>query len=380
MRILITGGAGFIGQYLARRLHQGGHTVRILDNMLPQVHGTSSTNDVQIEGEVIRADVRDPSSVASALRGIEVVYHLAAETGVGQSQYDMARYVSTNTYGTAVVLQECVAAGVKQVVISSSRAIYGEGSHRCKVCESVFVPSERARATLDSGTWEIPCQKCGCPTHAIGTRETSPANPVSVYGVTKLQQEQLARVTAQAHDLPVTILRFFNVFGPGQSLANPYTGVLGTFYRLASTDCEIEVYEDGKMLRDFVYVEDIVEALVRSAGNSNTYHQAVNVGAGTPLALLDIARQMFIALGKKPRVRITGRYRVGDVRHAFADTTLLEDTLGFLPRVTFGEGLRRYVEWARESEGMQQSANGNMDMQAASELESRQMLRQGDVK
>jgi len=345
MRILITGGAGFIGSHLARRLTKVGHSVTILDSFLPQVHGYKP--DISVSNcEIIRADVREVDAVAGAMAGVDVVHHLAAETGVGQSQYEIGRYVSTNTYGTSVVLEAAVAAKVGQVVIASSRAIYGEGQHNCPRCRLTISAGERQSVDLDAGRWDVLCPKCNGPMDPLPMSEDTPAAPSSIYGITKLQQEQLALSVSRTHSLPVTILRFFNVFGPGQALRNPYVGVLGTFFRRALAKETAEVYEDGYMLRDFIFVEDLVNALVLSTGNARAFGETFNVGTGIAVDLKSVAAEIFHALDSEPHLVVSGRYRLGDVRHTIADISRLSSLLDFRPQISFQQGLKLYVEWA----------------------------------
>ena len=280
------------------------------------------------------------------MNGADVVYHFAAETGVGQSQVEIARYVSTNTHGTAVVLEAAIAAKVQHLILASSRAIYGEGQYRCLLCETRFVAKGRTSSNLDIGLWDIYCPACGAPSNALPmTEEASPA-PTSIYGVTKLQQEELTHSVARTHNLPATLLRFFNVFGPGQSLRNPYTGILGTFFRRALSGSVAEVYEDGQMLRDFVFVRDAVDVLESCAGNDRAFGQTLNVGTGRAVTVLGAAKDVFEALSIEPRISITGYYRLGDIRHSLADTIKLESVLGFRPQTPFKDGLQEYVEWA----------------------------------
>jgi len=371
MRMLITGGAGFIGSQLARRLAHDGHSVIVLDNLLSQVHGEAPQLDLP-DCEMIRGDICDPETVGPAMAGVDVVHHLAAETGVGQSQYEIKRYVSTNTYGTSVVLEAALAAGVGQVVIASSRAVYGEGQQYCPQCRQTFSSAGRNEVDMDAGRWDIYCPQCSGPVSPTPMKEdeTSLA-PSSIYGITKLQQEQLALSVSRTRGLPVTILRFFNVFGPGQSLRNPYVGVLGTFFRRVLAQLSTEIYEDGLMLRDFIFVDDVVEVLRASSGNRSTFGQTLNVGTGIAVNLQEAATEMFLALGSKPDLLVSGRYRVGDVRHAVADISRLISTLQFRPQVSFVEGLKRYVEWALDNQ--EHAANGRADEQ----LLSRNLLRQG---
>lgn len=370
MRVLITGGAGFIGSHLARRLQQEGHSVVILDNLLPQVHGDAPQLTLP-DCEKVWADVRDKEAVTRAMAGVDVVHHLAAETGVGQSQYEIGRYVHTNTYGTAVVLEAAVATGVRQVTIASSRAVYGEGQHHCSDCDHTFVPIFRHSTDMDAGRWDILCPRCNGSTVPLPMAEDSPPSPTSIYGITKQQQEQLARSVSLTHGLPVTILRFFNVFGPGQSLGNPYVGVLGTFFRRVAAGLPVEVYEDGLMLRDFVFVEDIAEALLLCTGNEKTFGSALNVGSGEAVTLLQMAAEVSRALDRELVINVSGRYRLGDIRHAVADVTRLKKTLGFCARTTFAEGLREYVKWALEQEA------GASDAAAENQLAMHNLLRQG---
>jgi len=368
-RILITGGAGFIGSRLTRELVREGHTVVVLDNLLPQVHGDSPQPNLP-DCETIWADVRDRDALDRAMKGVEVVHHFAAETGVGQSQYEIARYVSVNTYGTALVLEAAGAAGVRQLIIASSRAVYGEGTFDCAQCGKSFAAAGRSSEQMDAARFDIYCPACGAPARPQVMAESTLANPVSIYGLTKYQQEQLAEQVSAISDLETTILRFFNVYGPGQSLKNPYVGVLGTFFRRANADRTIEVYEDGKMSRDFVFVGDVVEALRRATNNEAAFGQLLNVGSGEALTLFDIATEMFRVLSKEPQIKISGRYRSGDIRHAVASVSRLEQQLGFVPRTTFSEGLSQFVDWA-----LAHQSESDDDL-AAEELASRRLLRQ----
>jgi dTDP-L-rhamnose 4-epimerase len=369
--VLITGGAGFIGSRLARRLARDGHRVTVLDNLHPQVHGPAGEPPDLPGCEFIRADVRDAEAVARAAAGAEIVYHLAAETGVGQSQYEIGRYVSVNTYGTAVALEASAAAGARQFVVASSRAVYGEGRHRCAACEHEFAARGRSTEEMDAGRWDVPCPRCRGGSEPLPMAEDDPPAPISIYGVTKLQQEQLARAVSEAHGLKVTALRFFNVYGPGQSLSNPYVGVLGTFFRRATAGETVEVYEDGRMLRDFVFVEDVVESLRLCAGDERAYGRTLNVGTGEAVTLLQVAEEIFRALSLEPKVTVSGRYRLGDIRHAVADQSALSSALDYKPKTTFAEGVRAFVGWAAAN-----PAEAG-DAAAERELAARNLLRRG---
>lgn len=370
IRVLITGGAGFIGSHLSRRLTEGGHAVLVLDSLHPQVHGDAPRPNL-LGCETIWADVRDGDAVAWAMQRCEVVYHLAAETGVGQSQYEIGRYVSVNTYGTAVVLEAAVAAGVEHLVIASSRAVYGEGQHRCPICSLVFGSEGRRKDDIDKGIWDVCCPKCGARATPIPMSEATPASPLSIYGMTKLQQEQLAQTVSRAHSLPVTILRLFNVFGPGQSLRNPYVGVLGTFFRRALAGVPIEVYEDGLMLRDFVFVSNVVEALYRCLADGEGKSRTLNVGSGQPITMIGVAEQVFHALALEPQITVSGRYRLGDIRNAVADVSNLGQSLNYRPTMPFVDGLGAFIEWALANHSDAQ------DNAAEQELLAHNLLRQG---
>jgi dTDP-L-rhamnose 4-epimerase len=371
MKILITGGAGFIGTHLRTQLVNEGHSVRILDNLLPQVHGEAPTVDFGA-CEFILGDVRDAESVFKAVKGIDVVYHLAAETGVGQSQYEIERYISTNTLGTAIVLEASAQAGVSQVIITSSRAVYGEGLHICLGCDHRFVPTSRRSENLDKGNWEVLCPQCDQIALFQPMKEGDPMLPISVYGLTKVQQEQIAEQVSRVHDIKVTNLRLFNVFGPGQSLSNPYVGVLGTFFRRIKSGEDIDLYEDGQMRRDFVFVEDVVKALQLAKNSELAFNQTINVGTGNGPTLEEAGREMFRLMGVEPKIRFSGKYRLGDIRHAVADTALIEHALNYRPDTTFPEGLRNFVNWASGEE----FCGNEIDTAAERQLREKNLLRQ----
>jgi len=370
-RVLITGGAGFIGTHLRKVLIETNHSVRILDNLLPQVHGEHPEMD--FDGcEFVKGDVQDMSVVSEAMRDIDVVYHLAAETGVGQSQYEIERYISTNTLGTAVVLQAAANARVKQWILTSSRAVYGEGLHSCSACDKKYVPEPRGQEDLDAGRWEVFCAACGAAIEAELMSENHPTMPTSVYGLTKLQQEQIAYQVGKIHGLPTTVLRLFNVYGPGQSLTNPYVGVLGTFFRQIIGGKGIDIYEDGRMRRDFVFIDDVVRALTAVLNNEATYNETINVGTGEVITLQEAGEAVFGVLDREPAMTFSGRYRLGDIHHAVADTRATEEKLGFCPQTSFSDGLRQYLKWASENE----SDFSNIDSMAEKQLAERNLLRQ----
>lgn len=370
MRILITGGAGFIGSKLSERLLSLGHSVSVLDNLSAQVHA-SAKPALPDEVEFVYGDVCDPETVKRAMRGVSVLFHLAAETGVGQSQYEIGRYVSTNTLGTAVVYQAAVELGVERAILTSSRAIYGEGLYSCRACQFRFVPNSRNDGDLANGEWGIRCAQCGTQSEALPMREDHPSSPTSIYGLTKLQQEQIAGQVHSAYGFPTTILRFFNVYGPGQSLTNPYVGVIGTFFRAGVRNSTLNIYEDGKMLRDFVYVDDVVDSLVEVCENTSIGDAVINVGTGLPISLSTVAEEIIHALDSDSGVEISGMYRSGDIRHAVADTCRFTKLLSRVSLTPFSDGIRSYVEWALTQNGV----NNSIDAKAELELTEKKILR-----
>jgi dTDP-L-rhamnose 4-epimerase len=370
LRIVVTGGAGFIGSRLAARLTEDGHDVVVLDVLLDQVHHGRRPD---IDVEFIEGDVRDADLVRRTMQGADVVHHLAGETGVGQSQYEIAQYVGTNTYGTAVVMEEAVRAGVSQVVIASSRAVYGEGSYTCGRCDIRLPPVQRQASDLAAGQWDLRCPFCSAPARALATAEDAHLAPSSVYGITKLQQEQLANAVSAAHPVATTVLRLFNVFGPGQSLDNPYVGVLGAFFRRFRAARPVDLYEDGAMLRDFVFVDDVVDVFARCTGKHDAFGGAWNVGSGHPVTLQALAEGLAAAMETDAVFERSGKYRIGDVRHVFADMARLDGVLDQRATTTLEQGLRSFVDWALEHD------SSAADDDAEARLRARNLLRQAAV-
>jgi dTDP-L-rhamnose 4-epimerase len=347
--VLVTGGAGFVGRHLVKTLVGAGYSVRVLDSLSEQIHGPAATPPRDLAGAAfVHGDVRDADCVASALVGVDAVVHLAAETGVGQSMYEVERYVDTNDRGTACLLQGLVQCqGPVRVVLASSRAVYGEGLYRCQGCGEVSPPPRHAVA-LRRGAWDPVCPVCGGAIDALPTHEAAATEPGSVYAATKLAQEHLCRILGNAYGMSWVILRYFNVYGPGQSLANLYTGILSTFHARATHGNAIEVYEDGRESRDFVFIDDVVEATCRALLITEDQPQGLvlNVGTGIPVSIVDLARTLVRIGGWDVAVHVTGGYRVGDVRHAFADTQRATRVLGFTAATSLEEGLRRWLAWA----------------------------------
>ena len=343
--ILVTGGAGFIGSHLVEVLVEAGHAVRVLDNLEPQAHGNLAEagrwpDYCHPGAEYVLGDVRDRAVMERSAASVEVVYHLAATTGMGQSMYQIAKYTEVNVQGTANLLEAFAqrAGQVERVVLSSSRAVYGEGLYNCQRCGRVC-PGVRSAERLAKQQWDVACPNCQGPVEPLPTPESKPLSPGSIYAVTKQSQEQLCLCFGQAYQVPVAILRLFNVYGPRQSAANPYTGIIPTFLGRLRNHQPPEVYEDGRMTRDFVHVSDAVRACMRALDIPHAL--VANVGSGQPTALLELAQLLadLSAAGVQPQV--VGSARVGDIRHCSADLTHAKATLGYDPvTVSPREGLQ----------------------------------------
>src|SRR5437763_3867572 len=339
--VLITGGAGFIGSHLADALLERGHHVRVLDNLDPQVHGEGCRRPDYLDSDVelINGDVRDPAAVARALEGIDRVMHLAACVGVGQSMYEIARYTDVNNRGTAVLLEALMKHPVESLVVASSMSIYGEGMYR-DTRGNVVSGTERALDRLKARQWEL-INGGGKKLTPIATPETKTPSLASVYALSKYDQERLCLMIGRAYDIPTVALRFFNVYGTRQALSNPYTGVLAIFASRLLNGNPPLVNEDGMQRRDFVSVLDVAEACCLAMEKAkDVAGQVFNVGSGRNYTVLEVARRLSEVLGKeKIEPVITGKYRVGDIRHCFSDITLGRELLGSEPKVDFNDGL-----------------------------------------
>lgn len=353
MKILITGGAGFIGSHTADLLIKKGHTVRILDLLDPQIHGENAgfPDYLHPEIEKIFGDVCQPHDVVKALDGIDAVYHFAALTGVGQSMYDMRNYVYTNSIGTATLLESIVKKKIrlKRFVLASSRAVYGEGSHRCQE-HGVIFPTLRERADLDQGIFEQLCPHCKKPLIPMPTIENRPLDPLSVYAETKKHQEDYCRYAANTFSIPVTMLRYFNVYGSRQSLKNPYTGVVSIFYNRIMADQPLSLYEQGKPGRDFVHVDDVAKANVLALESNNDSPATINVGSGHNDTIKDIANALAKACQKEVEMLDLGEFRQGDIFSCYADLAQSKQQLNYTPTVSLEQGMQEFVQWARTQE------------------------------
>jgi dTDP-L-rhamnose 4-epimerase len=344
-RILITGGAGFIGSHLARRLLGEGHEVRALDRLDPQVHPERERPaylDSQVE--LIQGDVRDPAAVAEALTGVDAVVHLAARVGVGQSMYEIADYCSVNTVGTGVLLEALIERPVRRLVVASSMSIYGEGLYRRgdgEIAEAV----ERDRGQLQRAEWE-PVSPAGEALSPQPTPERKRPCLSSIYALNKYDQERMCLLFGSSYDVPTTALRFFNVYGPDQALSNPYTGVLAIFGGRLLNGRPPLIFEDGEQRRDFVSVHDVARACALALERDEAAGRAVNVGSGRSVTVREIAARLARVTGREEiEAEVTGRYRVGDIRHCFADIGLAREVLGYQPRVGLDDGMTELAEW-----------------------------------
>jgi dTDP-L-rhamnose 4-epimerase len=349
-KVLISGGAGFIGSHLSRRLHRAGLEVTVLDNLSPQIHGEHSTLFESIRKDVnfIRGDVRSKDDWRRALVGQDAVVHLAAETGTGQSMYEIDRYVDVNMRGTGLLLDLLANEQhqVRKLLVASSRSIYGEGKANCAVCGVVY-PRERADGQLKRGDFLVKCPSCGGDTHPLATDEESKLHPSSIYGITKQAQEQLVLTAGRSLGIAAVALRYQNVYGPGQSLSNPYTGILSIFSTRIRNGNDINVFEDGKESRDFVFIDDVVDATTLALESDRTDFLSVNVGSGVPTDVMTVAKTLRNAYGGNVRIEVSGNYRLGDICHNFADLSRARSALGYEPKVHFEEGVSRFAEWVQ---------------------------------
>lgn len=344
-KVLITGGAGFIGSHLADELLQKGYEVRVLDNLCEQVHGSSSSKPEYLNDDVefIYGDVRNPDNVKEALKGIDAVYHYAAMVGVGQSMYEIKEYTDVNNLGTAVLLEALIKNPLEKLVVASSMSIYGEGLY--KDAEGNIKPGEeRPLNQLKNGDWEI-YDNNGNALSPFPTPETKTPSLSSIYALSKYDQERMCILIGKAYKIPTTALRFFNVYGTRQSLSNPYTGVLAIFASRLLNDHRILIFEDGNQKRDFVHVSDIARAS-RLALESSAGYEVFNIGSGNAYTINEIAGKLSNILNKQDIAHeISGKYRVGDIRHCFSDISKAQKMLGYQPKVTLDQGLIELADW-----------------------------------
>ncbi|EAQ02258.1 NAD-dependent dehydratase/epimerase [Pseudooceanicola batsensis HTCC2597] len=370
--VLVTGGCGFIGRHVAAELIGAGHGVRLYDAMIEQVHGAADAGpsaDIPPEAAVIRGDMRDAPRLAEALQDCDAVIHLAAEVGVGQSMYEIARYVGANDLGTAVLLEAIAAQPVQRLVVASSMSIYGEGYYALPDGR-LYDGARRRKADLRAGTWQ-PSGPEGEALEAVPTDETKRPDLASIYALTKYQQEQAALIFGAAYDLPTVALRLFNVFGAGQALSNPYTGVLANFASRLANGERPTIFEDGQQQRDFVHVRDVARAfrLAMEAEPGAVSGETFNIGSGRSYTIERIASLLAEAMDRADlEPEVLGRFRAGDIRNCFADIGKARDRLGFAPEHRLEDSLGPFVDWVRRSPAVDRGS------QMRSELEERGLV------
>jgi dTDP-L-rhamnose 4-epimerase len=367
-RVLITGGAGFIGSHTSDVLLDAGYEVRLLDNLTPQVHGTSRQPPAYLnpEADLIVGDVTDPAALDRALRGVDLVLHLASAVGVGQSMYDMVAYVQNNEVGTATLLEALAKRPVARLVVASSMSVYGEGLCRDE-SNGLISPAERSTQQLRSARWELEGDN-GKPLTPVPTPESKQPSLSSVYALNKYAQERLCLMVGKSYGIPAAALRFFNVYGPRQALSNPYTGVLAIFAARLLNGRSPMVFEDGRQRRDFVHVLDVAHAC-RLALESKVDGEVFNIGSGQSRTILSVANDLAQVMERRDlKPQITGKYRAGDIRHCFADIEKSRSVLNFAPRVEFARGLEELAEYLAG-----QIADDQVE-RATKELESRGLV------
>ena len=355
-RILITGGAGFIGSNLALSLIKKGYIVTVLDNLSEQIHGRNPDTSFLYKSIInkvifIRGDVTNREDWTKALIGQDAVIHLAAETGIGQSMYEIYKYSNVNIGGSALFLDILANSRhqIKKIIVASSRAIYGEGRYYCSSHGEVY-PLTRNEKDLVKGFFECKCPLCDKSIELLSTHEDSKIQPQCVYAITKYNQEQLFLVAGKSLNIPAVAFRYQNVYGPGQSLSNPYTGILSIFSTQIKNGKPMNIFEDGRESRDFVYIDDVANATILGLENDRANFNVYNVGTGEQVNVLQIAHTLVNLYRSAVSVNVTGNFRMGDIRHNYADLTKIRKDLNFRPEYQFEQGMSRFVEWVNSQE------------------------------
>jgi len=365
--VLITGGAGFIGSNLALKLIEKGYQVTVLDNLSPQIHGNNPTEtsplylSIKDKVKFIHGTVTSKSDWEEALKDQDAIVHYAAETGTGQSMYEVEKYVDVNINGTALMLNLLVngSYNVKKVIVASSRSIYGEGKYISKELGAVY-PTQRESIHMDQGDFEVKYPNSSALT-LVGTDEESKIHPSSVYGITKQNQEQMVLTVCPTVGIAGVAFRYQNVYGPGQSLKNPYTGILSIFSTQIKNGNNINIFEDGLESRDFVYIDDVVDATILGLEKEEANNQVFNVGTGVATNVLTVANELVKNYGLDVAINVSGNYRLGDIRHNYADLTKINKLLGFSPKVSFEAGLKSFAEWVNTQEVQEDKYQKSID-------------------
>ncbi len=356
--ILITGGAGFIGSNLAIELINKEFNVTVLDNLSPQIHGDDAENksvlylSIRDKVRFIKGSVTSREDWERAIQGQDAIIHLAAETGTGQSMYEIEKYTSVNIGGTAIMLDilannsHCV----KKIVVASSRSIYGEGKYWSDELNGPVYPKHRTHEFMEKGDFEVKYKGLTKSLKLVATDEESKIHPSSVYGITKQNQEQMIMTVCPTIGIAPVAFRYQNVYGPGQSLSNPYTGILSIFSTLIKNGKDINIFEDGKESRDFVFIDDVVAATILGLEMEKANGEVFNVGTGEATDVITVADELIKNYGSETKVNITGNYRLGDIRHNYADLTKINLMLGFIPKYSFVTGIKKFTDWVLTQE------------------------------
>jgi len=350
-KILVTGGAGFIGSHLVDELLKKNHQLVVYDILEPQVHGNLSEPPKYLSKniEFLRKDIRDRDSLLDALRDIEVVFHLAAMVGVGQSMYQIEKYVDVNILGTAELLDILVNEPneVKKLIVASSMSTYGEGRYFCQKCNKEINPKIRSEEQLKKGDWELKCSICGGTLIPMKTDEKKTQDCTSIYALTKKEQEKMSLLIGKTYGINTTALRLFNVYGSNQALSNPYTGVCAIFSTNLLCGNPPIIYEDGNQSRDFIHIKDVCQALILSMEKENSRNQIFNVGTGRQITIKKVAETLTKYINPEIIPLITNKYRLGDIRHCFSDISKISSAMGFKPNYSFEEGIKELIEWIK---------------------------------
>lgn len=379
-KVLVTGGAGFIGNAVVERL-KNKYEVIVLDNFSSQIHGENYEEsylyqNIKDKCKVIKGDVRNSEDLKVALEGVDYIIHLAAETGTGQSMYEINRYTDVNIKGTSNLLEVILKnkLPIKKIILSSSRSVYGEGMYFCNE-HGIVVPNSREIEDMKNGDFEVKCPICGSEVELRFTTEDCKLTPVSYYAYTKLAQEKMLEVMCPTMDIPYTIFRYQNVYGAGQSLNNPYTGILSIFSKLLLKNQNLNIFEDGKESRDFVNVSDIAAATCSALENEATAYQHINVGSGENISVIQVAETLKRFYGSSSQIKISGDFRKGDIRHNIADITKAKELCGFKPVYTFEKGMKEFTEWVKK-QNEEQSLEKSEDLfeRSLSEMKETGML------
>lgn len=365
--VLITGGAGFLGSHMADRLLERGYHVRVFDNLTPQVHENGFPDYLSKNVEFFEGDMRDLDRVKFAVAGVDAVFHLAAAVGVGQSMYEISHYMGANSQGTANLLQALLdtKTDIEKMVVASSMSIYGEGKYECGECGDV-APGPRSADQLKQKDFDVHCPNCDRIVTPVATDESKPLQYTSYYALGKKAQEEMCLLFGRTYNVPVTALRYWNIFGTRQALGNPYTGVAAIFASRLLNHRAPLVYEDGRQLRDFVSVHDVVEANLLAMERHEADDMALNIASGHKISINEVAAQLLDELGLADEIRpeITGKYRAGDIRHCFADISLARRVLGYKPKYRFADGVRELVDWLREQTAEDRAAEAAQHLTA----------------